>query len=60
MLSRSCILRSKERSRRNKETLIKLQNQISYGFLYIASSTSSLNSSLFASNVSLLCIKIQE
>ena len=41
-------------------TLIKSQNQISYGFLYIASSTSSLNSSLFASNVSSLCIKIQE
>ena len=35
-----------------RETLIKSQNQISYGFLYIASSTSSLNSSLFASNVS--------
>ena len=43
-----------------RETLIKSQNQISYGFLYIASSTSSLNSSLFASNVSSLCIKIQE
>ena len=43
-----------------KETLIKSQNQISYGFLYIASSTFSLNSSLFASNVSSLCIKNQE
>lgn len=40
-----------------RETLIKSQNQFSYGFLYIASSTSSLNSSLFASNVSSLCIK---
>ncbi len=29
----------------SKETLIKSQNQISYGFLYIASSSSSLNSS---------------
>ena len=43
-----------------KETLIQSQNQISYGFLYIVSSTFSLNSSLFASNVSSLCIKIQE
>ena len=43
-----------------KETLIKSQNQISYGFLYIVSSTFSLNSSLFASNVSSLYIKIQE
>ena len=43
-----------------RETLIKSQNQISYGFLSIASSTSFLNSSLFASNVSSLCIKIQE
>ena len=43
-----------------RETLIKSQNQISYGFLYIASSSSSLNSSLFASDDSLLCIKIQE
>ena len=41
-------------------TLIQSQNQISYGFLYISSSTFSLNSSLFASNVSSLCIKIQE
>ncbi len=44
----------------SRETLIQSQNQISYGFLYIASSTLSLNSSLFASNVSSLCIKIQE
>ncbi len=42
------------------ETLIQSQNQISYGFLYIASSTFSLNSSLFAPSVSSLCIKIQE
>ena len=31
-----------------KETLIQSQNQISYEFLHIASSTFSLNSSLFA------------
>ena len=43
-----------------RETLIKSQNQISYGFLSIASSTSFLNSSLFASDISSLCIKIQE
>ena len=43
-----------------KETLIKSQSRISHGFLYIASSSSSLNSSLFASDDSLLCIKIQE
>ncbi|MDD6959123.1 MAG: hypothetical protein PUI60_06800, partial [Dialister sp.] len=43
-----------------KETLIQSQSRISYGFLYIASSLSSLNSSLFASDDSLLCIKIQE
>ena len=42
------------------ETLIKSQSQISYGFLYIASSSFSLNSSLFASNDSSLCIKIQK
>ena len=42
------------------ETLIQSQSRISYGFLYIASSSSSLNSSLFASADSLLCIKIQE
>ncbi len=44
----------------SRETLIQSQSQISYGFLYIASSSSSLNSSLFASDDSLLCIKIQE
>ena len=44
----------------SRETLIQSQNQISYGFLYIALSTLSLNSSLFASNVSSLCINIQE
>ena len=43
-----------------KETLIQSQNQISYGFLYIVSSTFSLNSSLFAPSVSSLCIKAQE
>ena len=42
---------------RVKETLIKSQSRISHGFLYIASSSSSLNSSLFASDDSLLCIK---
>ena len=45
---------------RVKETLIKSQSRISHGFLYIASSSSSLNSSLFASDDSSLCIKIQE
>jgi len=43
-----------------RETLIKSKNQISYGFVYIASSSSSLHSSLFASDDSLLCMKIQE
>ena len=43
-----------------RETLIKSQSQISYGSLYIASSSSSLNSLLFASDDSSLCIKIQE
>ena len=45
---------------RFKETLIQSQNQISYGFLYIASSTFFLNSPLFAPSVSSLYIKIQE
>ena len=43
-----------------RETLIQSQNQISYGFLYIVSSTFSLNSSLFTPSVSSLCIKNQE
>ena len=43
-----------------KETLIKSQSRISHGFLYMASSSSSLNSLLFASDDSSLCIKIQE
>ena len=43
-----------------KETLIQSQSRISHGFLYMASSSSSLNSLLFASDDSSLCIKIQE
>ena len=43
-----------------RETLIKSQSQISHGFLYIASSSSSLNSLLFASDDSSRSIKIQE
>ena len=43
-----------------RETLIKSQSQILQEFLYIASSYPSLNSSLFSSGYSLLCIKIQE
>ena len=42
---------------KTRKTLIKSQNQILYGFLYIVSSTFSLNSSLFAPSVSSLCIK---
>ena len=53
----TCFLRDRARV---KETLIKSQSRISHGFLYIASSSSSLNSSLFASDDSSLCIKIQE
>ena len=43
-----------------KETLIKSQSQLLQEFLYITSSYPSLNSSLFASGYSSLCIKIQE
>ena len=43
-----------------KETLIQSQSPILQEFLYIASSYPSLNSSLFASGYSSLCIKIQE
>ena len=44
----------------SRETLIQSQSRISHGFLYMASSSSSLNSLLFASDDSSLCIKIQE
>ena len=53
----ACFLRDRARV---KETLIKSQSRISHGFLYIASSSSSLNSLLFASDDSSLCIRIQE
>ena len=53
-------LGQKERLRDPKETLIKSQSQILQEFLYIASSYPSLNSSIFASGYSSLCIKIQE
>ena len=43
-----------------KETLIQSQNSISHVFSYNASSYSSLNSSLFASEYSLHRMKIQE
>ena len=43
-----------------KETLIQSQSSILQEFLYIASSYPFLNSSLFASGYSSLCIKIQE
>ena len=43
-----------------KEALIQSQSSILQEFLYIASSYPSLNSSLFASDYSSLCIKIQE
>ena len=39
------VILSGEKRRMFKETLIQSQNQISYGFLYIVSSTFSLNSS---------------